>query len=130
MRQKVKGKTYIQNIENSEQRPNLYIMYDRAYIGEAPYLWCSWALPPEKEGPIFFYSEHEARTWLDESAVGRNWPSNKSLIYVIELDDLTSTQILLSNNRQEKLKELATEEVVEELWLQQYGRSKCDSTQR
>ena len=129
-KRQVKGKTYIQNIQDSETRPNLYILYDRTYIGASQWLWMSWQQPPEEEGPVFFFSEHEARMWLDESITGRVFPSDRSHIYAIELDALTSTQILLSDNKQERLKELATEELVEELWLQQYGRSKYDSTQR
>lgn len=124
-----KGKVYIQNIEDSEERPNIYIWYDRAYIGNKRYLWMSWCgeLAQSDPGPVYFYSEHEAREWIEDSLQGHLWTSTISKLYLIELDSVISTQILLSNNKQEKLKELTTEEVIEELWLQQHGRSLNDS---
>lgn len=120
-----KGKIYIQNIKNSEQRANLYTLYDREYRSSERYLWMSCDYGA---GPTYYFSEHEARQWLDDTPMGRDWTSYDSRIYVIELPDVISTEILLSNNKQEKLKELVTMPIIEQLWQEQYSGAKNDST--
>lgn len=87
------------------------------------YTWSAWQFPPEKEGPVLFYSEPEARAWLHDSITGQHWPSKKSQIYIVELDHVTSAEIMLSGDVQEKFQDLVTENLIEELWTQQYGRS-------
>jgi hypothetical protein len=114
----------IQNIRDSDKKANLYILYDRHFAlrGYQKYLWMGWQLPPDRTGPVYFYSELEARAWLTDTATGRAWNSSNSLLYVIELPDIMSTEVLLSNDKRKRLDELVTEELVEQLWQEQYHK--------